>query len=234
MSSFFEKLKKGMGGEGAREIPEMEEEDETNESEEISETKETPEEEQEKKIKELPKERKAKKPKTRKIKKENMKKSIEIEEENNDSEKDEEIKIPDPIKEKNNDKKPIVNKKDEEKKDNWSQFSQDGEGQLAIDVYQTEDFLVIQSAIAGVRPDSLDIAIEGDMVTIKGTREKPEEQGERNYFYQECFWGPFSRQIVLSVEVDPGRTEATLKNGILTVKIPKIERERRRKIEVKG
>jgi HSP20 family molecular chaperone IbpA len=116
----------------------------------------------------------------------------------------------------------------------WSALSKDGEGQLAVDVYQNEDFLVIQSAIAGVKPESLDIVIEGDMVSIKGLREKPEETGERNYFYQECFWGPFSRQIILSVEVDSSRTDAILKDGILTIKVPKIERERKRKITVKG
>jgi HSP20 family molecular chaperone IbpA len=120
------------------------------------------------------------------------------------------------------------------KKESWSAFSKDGEGQLAVDVYQTEDFLVIQSAIAGVKPESLDVVVEGDMVSIKGTREKPEETGERNYFYQECFWGPFSRQIIVSVEIDSSRTEAELKDGILTVKIPKIERDKKRKIAVRG
>ena len=121
-----------------------------------------------------------------------------------------------------------------EKKEKWPSFNKEAEGQLAIDVYQTESELVVQSAIAGVKPESLDISIEGDMVTIKGTREKPQESGEKNYFYQECFWGPFSRQIVLSVETDPSRTDASLKDGILTIRMPKIERERKRKITVKG
>ena len=127
-----------------------------------------------------------------------------------------------------------MSKKDNEQKSNWSQFTQEGEGQLAVDVYQTDGFLVMQSAIAGVKPGSLDIVIEGDMVSIKGVRERPEEEGERNYFYQECFWGPFSRQIVLSVGVDSSRTEARLKDGILTIKVPKIEKEKKRKIEVRG
>jgi HSP20 family molecular chaperone IbpA len=119
-------------------------------------------------------------------------------------------------------------------KDNWGSFKPEAEGQLAIDVYQTQDFLVVQSAIAGVKPESLDVLIEGDMLSIKGSRQKPEDDSEKEYSYQECFWGPFSRQIVLSVEVDPSRTEASLKDGILTVKVPKIERERKRKITVKG
>lgn len=124
--------------------------------------------------------------------------------------------------------------KDSEGEKKWAIFNKDQEGQLALDVYQTEDFLVLQSAIAGVKPESLDIVIEGDMVAIKGNREKPEEKGDRNYFYQECFWGPFSRQIVLSVEVDPGRAEATLKEGILTIRLPKIERDKKRKLVVQG
>lgn len=108
------------------------------------------------------------------------------------------------------------------------------EGQLAIDVYQTENDLVIQSAIAGVKPENLDISIEGDQVLIKGSREKPPGEEERNYFYQECYWGPFSRQIILPEEVDPSRAEAEIKEGILTIRIPKIERKKKRKILVKG
>ena len=105
------------------------------------------------------------------------------------------------------------------------------EGQLAVDVYQTDSELVIQSAIAGVKPENLDISIEKDLVTIKGEREKPvQEKGD--YFYQECYWGGFSRQIILPVEVDPGRIDATLKEGILMIRMPKIMREGKKKIEV--
>lgn len=109
----------------------------------------------------------------------------------------------------------------------------ESEGQLAIDVYQTEKELIIQSAIAGIKLGDLDISIEGDKVTIKGKREKPAETEERNYFYQECYWGPFSREIILPVEVDPSRAKATFKEGILTIRMPKIEREKKRKIEVR-
>jgi len=107
------------------------------------------------------------------------------------------------------------------------------EGQLAIDVYQTDAELVIQSAIAGVKTENLDISIEADTVLIRGNRQEPPEQGEKNYFYQECYWGPFSRQIILPEETDPSRAEAVMKEGILTIRIPKIEREKKRKITVK-
>jgi len=118
-----------------------------------------------------------------------------------------------------------------EEKEKWFGSSV---GQLAVDVYQTDDELVIQSTIAGVKPEDLDISIEGDVITIRGAREKPVQDSEINYFYQECYWGQFSREIILPCEVDPSRVEATMKEGVLTVRIPKIEREKKRKIMVKG
>jgi len=106
-------------------------------------------------------------------------------------------------------------------------------GQLAVDVYQTEVELVIQSAIAGVSPEDLDISIERDIVTISGERKKLlEEKGD--YFSQECYWGKFSRQIILPVEIDPNKIEATLKDGILTVRAPKLFKEKKRRIMVRG
>ncbi len=119
-------------------------------------------------------------------------------------------------------------KKAASEKEKWPK----AEGQLAVDVYQTESELVIQSAIAGVKPEELDISIEGDLITIKGERRRPSEEGE-DYFSQECYWGSFSRKIILPVEVDPGRIEATLNEGILTVRMPKISREKKMKVTVK-
>jgi len=105
------------------------------------------------------------------------------------------------------------------------------EGQLAIDVYQTDKDLVIQSAIAGVKPENLDITMEKDILIIKGSREKPyKENGD--YFSQECFWGLFSREIILPAEVDPNRVKAEIRNGVLTIRIPKTLREKKRKIIV--
>ncbi|MDP1538536.1 MAG: Hsp20/alpha crystallin family protein [bacterium] len=120
----------------------------------------------------------------------------------------------------------------EQKEKKWPFFGKE-EGQLAIDVYQTENDLVIQSAIAGVTPENLDILMERDIITIKGSREKPSEENG-DYFTQECFWGPFSREVILPAEVDPGRAIAEMKNGILTIRIPKILREKKRKIIIRG
>ncbi|MCK4520868.1 Hsp20/alpha crystallin family protein [Candidatus Parcubacteria bacterium] len=116
-------------------------------------------------------------------------------------------------------------------KEKW--FEQKGE--LTVDVFQTKDDLVIQSAIAGVKPENLDIIIENDILTIEGTREKPleDENEEKNYFYQECYWGPFYKRIILQEEVDNSHVEAVMKQGILTIRIPKIQRKKKRKINIK-
>ncbi len=106
-------------------------------------------------------------------------------------------------------------------------------GELAIDVYQTKTDLVIQSAVAGVRPENLDIVIENDVLTIEGNRKKPNEDEEKNYFYQECYWGPFYKRMILQEEVDNSRVEAIMKDGILTIRIPKIQRKKKRKVTIK-
>ena len=106
-------------------------------------------------------------------------------------------------------------------------------GELAVDIYQTEKDLVIQTAIAGVKPEDLDISMERDVITIKGTRQKPSEE-DGDYFTQECYWGPFAREMILPVEVDSGRAEATMREGVLIIRMPKIQRNKKRQISVKG
>ena len=108
------------------------------------------------------------------------------------------------------------------------------EGQLTLDVYQTKDNVVIKSTIAGVKPEDLDITIANDMVTIKGERKKVEEAKEDDYFYQECYWGSFSRSIILPVDIDVEGVEADLKDGILTVILPKAAKAKTKKIKVKN
>jgi HSP20 family protein len=108
------------------------------------------------------------------------------------------------------------------------------EGELAVDVYETGDDITVQATIAGVNPDDLNVSIENDVVTIAGERTNTEEQEGKNYFYQECYWGAFSRQVVLPSEVDGSRAEASMKNGIFTLKIPKVERKKLRKIKVRS
>lgn len=94
------------------------------------------------------------------------------------------------------------------------------EGQLSIDLYEEGNDLVIKSAIAGVKAEDLDITVEPDLITIRGIRKK-DENPKRTYFYQECFWGKFSRTLVLPYPVKPETTKAILRNGILTIILPK-------------
>ncbi len=106
-------------------------------------------------------------------------------------------------------------------------------GELTVDVYQTHEDVVIQSAIAGIEPEDLDISIEKDVVTIRGKREKQFEEKQENYFYQECFWGQFSRKIILPAEVNSSKAQATMKNGILCIRIPKTKRKKKTKVSIK-
>lgn len=108
----------------------------------------------------------------------------------------------------------------------------DSEGQLTIDVYQTPTDIVIKSTIAGVNSEDLDITITNDMVTIKGKREKDEIITGGDYYYQECYWGAFSRSVILPVDVEAEKAEASMKNGILTIRLPKIEKIKTKKIRV--
>ena len=100
-------------------------------------------------------------------------------------------------------------------------FSEDYEGQLSIDVYQAGDNLVVKSTIAGVKPEELEIYIHNDLLTIRGKRERAIEDEGADYLYRECFWGGFSRSIILPFEVQIDKIQATLRNGVLTIMIPK-------------
>ncbi|HYE22687.1 MAG TPA: Hsp20/alpha crystallin family protein [Verrucomicrobiae bacterium] len=108
------------------------------------------------------------------------------------------------------------------------------EGQLTIDMYQTKDNVVIKSTIAGVKPEDIDVTIANDMVTIRGERRRDFEASAEDYFYQECYWGSFSRSVVLPVDVDIENVAADLKDGILTVVLPKAAKARAKKIRVGG
>jgi len=194
MSSFFEKLKKGMGVEETA-------------TEKLEEEK--------------PK-RRTKKPKKIEIEEKVIKLKREENKTSGGGEEEEKVLW----KSEGEENREVWEKEEKEK---WFE----PEGELAVDVYQTNEEIVIQSTIAGVKSADLDIAIEGDAITIKGRRDIPSETKERNYFYQECYWGPFSRQVILPEEVDPSRAEASMKEGILTIRMPKIERQKRRKVLVK-
>jgi len=125
----------------------------------------------------------------------------------------------------------IEEKEEEQESSAWQEES---EGQLTVDVYQTDSDIVIKSTIAGVTADNLDVNITNDMVTIKGKRSDKQEVETKDYYYQECYWGSFSRSIILPVDVEAERAEAELKNGILTIRLPKAEKVKTKKIKVVG
>jgi len=109
------------------------------------------------------------------------------------------------------------------------------DGQLTIDCYKTPQAIVIQSIVAGVKPDDLDVTITRDMITIKGKRARSSNVSSEDYLYQELYWGSFSRVIVLDEEIDVDASEAILnKNGIITINLPKLDKNRSQKIKVKN
>ena len=143
----------------------------------------------------------------------------------NDIDFDDQDKIEEVKKEEN---KKTQKKKMEKKEVPIQKFKKESQdwmktdGQLAVDVYQTKDFFVVQAPVAGIKPEDLNISVENDFLIIKGKREKTEEIQEKDYFYQECYWGSFSRKVSLPEDLDSSKIKASLKKGILTVKIPKI------------
>jgi len=107
------------------------------------------------------------------------------------------------------------------------------EGQLMVDVYQTDDDIVIQAMVAGVEASDLNISITREMVTIAGTRKAAQGPSDESYFYKELYWGAFSRTILLPQEIEPDEAEAKEKNGLLTLTLPKIDKEKVQRIKVK-
>lgn len=108
------------------------------------------------------------------------------------------------------------------------------EGELTVDIYDKGDAIVIQSTVAGVKPEDLDVSITNDSVTIRGRRECHEEVKEENYYYKELFWGTFSRSVILPEEIEEDMAEASLKHGLLTIRLPKKQRGVVQKLKVKS
>lgn len=106
------------------------------------------------------------------------------------------------------------------------------EGQLSVDVYQTPFEIVIQTAVAGVRPEELEVIVQADMVTLRGQRQRESDLAGEDYLCHECYWGPFSRSVILPVEIYPDRATAMFKLGLLTIRLPKATHQQNLVIEV--
>lgn len=122
----------------------------------------------------------------------------------------------------------------ESRGENSEEWPSEYEGELYIDMYQTKDNVIVKSTIAGVKPEDLDITIANDMLTIRGERKRIEQIDQGDYFFQECYWGGFSRSVILPVDIDSEQIEAELKDGILTVVLPKAAKAKTKKIKIKS
>lgn len=115
--------------------------------------------------------------------------------------------------------------------DEWDE-SEDLPGQLAVDVYETREKLVVKARTAGVNKNDLDVSIADNTLSIRGTLSAGNEDDVENYFVQECYWGEFSRSIALPVPVKEEEIEAMLKDGVLTISFAKVKQDTVKKIQV--
>ncbi len=124
---------------------------------------------------------------------------------------------------------PITNEKE------WAEEEEEEQvGELSVDVYQTASEIIVQTMVAGVRPEDLNVEITRDTVTLSGNRKEARTIKDEDYFTQELYWGSFSRTIMLPEEVDPDEAEATEKHGLLVLKLPKIDKNRQTKLKIKS
>jgi HSP20 family protein len=108
------------------------------------------------------------------------------------------------------------------------------EGQLPVDMYQTQNEIIIRAFVAGVRPDEMNVSISRDVVEIDGSREVRDQVSTSDYTFRELFWGSFARTIALPEEVDVDGATAGAKDGLLTIVLPKLDKTRQTKLRVKA
>lgn len=130
-------------------------------------------------------------------------------------------------------KRMAISDEDNVLSEEWSEPEEET-SELAVDVYQTLDEVVVKAMAAGVKPEDLDIDISRDMVIISGHRKEGSMAETGDYITQELFWGSFTRTIVLPEEIDPEQTIATEKNGLIIIRLPKLDKKRRTKVKVKS
>lgn len=126
---------------------------------------------------------------------------------------------------------------DDQEQETWEDDADVGpqqDGELPVDMYQTEDSIVIRALVAGVSPNELEISITRDMVTIRGVREEYQETHDDGYFHRELFWGSFSRTLLLPEEVAIDEAEAQEKHGLLEIKLPKLDKHRSTQLKVRS
>lgn len=115
---------------------------------------------------------------------------------------------------------------------NWEEGEDDFPGQLAVDVYETDDELVVKARTAGVQKEDLDVSISDGILTITGTLSSGDDTAATNWHIQECYWGEFSRTLALPVPVKEDEAKASLKEGVLSISFPKVQQEQAKKIAI--
>ena len=121
-----------------------------------------------------------------------------------------------------------------ETQDEKEEEIKDEDGELAVDVYENENEIFVQAMIAGVETEDMDVSITRDMVTVKGKRQNVADVPDENYYNKELYWGRFSRKILLPEEIDPEKSEAIEKHGLLILRLPKLNKKKTQKLEVKA
>lgn len=124
----------------------------------------------------------------------------------------------------------------ETEEDEWDdapQTENPQDGELPVDMYQTDDAIIIRALVAGVSPSDLEISITRDMVTMRGIREEFQEAHDDNYYHRELFWGSFSRTLLLPEEVAIDEAEAQEKHGLLEIRLPKLDKHRTTQLKVR-
>lgn len=114
----------------------------------------------------------------------------------------------------------------------WEESEDDFPGQLAVDVYETEEKLIVKARTAGVNKEDLDVSISDGILTISGTLSSGDDTDAINWHIQECYWGEFSRTLALPVPVKEDEVEAVLKDGVLTISFSKVKQEQAKKITI--
>jgi len=110
--------------------------------------------------------------------------------------------------------------------------SSEEEGELAVDLCENKDELILQAVIGGVEISELDISITNDMITVRGERKREGKDKIEKVYYNECFWGPFSRSLILPQEINADKAKATIKNGLLTIHLPKLMKTKRKTLKI--
>ena len=116
--------------------------------------------------------------------------------------------------------------------ESWDDAEDDFPGQLAVDVYETDETLVVKARTAGVSKEDLDVSISDGILTVSGTLSSGDDTDATNWHIQECYWGEFSRTVALPVAVKEDEAQASLKDGVLSITFPKVQQEQAKKIQV--